>query len=292
MTKEEFLNRARNIHGYKYQYIDIKNKILLKDNITIKFGDYLYTQNVNKHLSGKCPEKSTPKKTTEQFIKESVEIWQDRFDYSETIYYGSLNPVRLFDKKRGVFIEQNASLHLRGHEPKSMKSEEFINKSKLVSDFLYLYDKCYYKNITSNVVLTCPLHGDFIINPFEHLNYGNSCKNCDGYKANKKIKEFINRHKINYITQHKFTDCRNIFKLPFDFYIPSMRTCIEFHGLQHFQPVDYFGGVESYQKLKINDSIKSNYCEDNYIDLIRIRYDQIDNIPQILWESLKYKIKI
>jgi hypothetical protein len=67
-----------------------------------------------------------------------------------------------------------------------------------------------------------------------------------------------------------------------------MRTCIEFDGEQHFHPVSHFGGIMAYEKLKINDKIKNDYCEDNYINLIRIRWDQIDEISQILQRNLKY----
>jgi hypothetical protein len=48
-----------------------------------------------------------------------------------------------------------------------------------------------------------------------------------------------------------------------------------------------FGGSEAYERLKINDKIKNDYCEINYINLIRIRYDQYDNIYSILWQNLK-----
>jgi hypothetical protein len=54
--------------------------------------------------------------------------------------------------------------------------------------------------------------------------------------------------------------------------------------------MEFFGGSEAYNRLKINDKIKSDYCEDSYIDLIRIRYDQIDRVFEILKESLKNKI--
>jgi hypothetical protein len=70
-----------------------------------------------------------------------------------------------------------------------------------------------------------------------------------------------------------------------------MRTCIEFDGEQHFHPVSHFGGIMAYESLKINDKIKNDYCEDNYISLIRIRYDQIDDIYRILWDNLKNHIK-
>jgi hypothetical protein len=58
------------------------------------------------------------------------------------------------------------------------------------------------------------------------------------------------------------------------FIYQSKRTCIEFDGKQHFQPIEHFGGLKAYESLKINDKIKENYCEDNYINLIRIKYDQ------------------
>ena len=55
--------------------------------------------------------------------------------------------------------------------------------------------------------------------------------------------------------------------------------------------MEYFGGLESYNRLKVNDKIKNDYCEENFIDLIRIRYNQIDRIYDILNESLRMKIK-
>jgi very-short-patch-repair endonuclease len=75
--------------------------------------------------------------------------------------------------------------------------------------------------------------------------------------------------------------------LPFDFYLPKYRIAIEFDGKQHFEPLEFFGGIQSFEKLKLNDKIKSDYCEDNYINLIRIKYDQINIIWELLWDNLK-----
>jgi hypothetical protein len=283
MNNNRFLDLARNTHGYKYKYIDLPDKIKYTDYINIDFNGEIFTQRVNKHLSGKCPEKNTPKKTTYQFIEESIKIWGDRFDYSKTEYNGSLNKVIIFDKKSGIFVSQLPTLHLSKHESKYVKIDDFINMSKLISDYVYEYSKCNYINKTTSVTLICRDHGDFNILPYNHLNYGDGCKNCITTLFNKEITRFLNKHKISYNRQHKFTECRNIYQLPFDFYIPSVRTCIEFYSEQHYKP-------ESLDKLKTNDKIKNDYCEDNYIDLIRIRYDQIDRIFDILKESLKNKI--
>lgn len=61
--------------------------------------------------------------------------------------------------------------------------------------------------------------------------------------------------------------------------------------LQHYQPVPHFGGIDAYERLKTNDKIKNDYCEENFINLVRIRYDQIDDIYRILYENLKTFIK-
>lgn len=277
MRKEEFLLKARSKHGYKYEYLNLPDKLIRKDYIHIKFQDNVYKQNVGKHLMGKSPEKMTPKKTIEDFIEESKRIWGDRFDYSQTVYRGALKKVKLLDKMRGIMIEQIASLHLQGHECKNLDKEEFINLSKVSSDFSYGYEKCEYINSTTKVELICPQHGSFLVIPFNHLNYGNGCKKCDFHIFNKKVKKFLDSKKIIHNCQYKFKDCN----LPYDFYIPSMRVCIEFIK----EPVN-----ES-EELKTNTKIKNDYCEENFINLIRIRYDQIDKIEEILKENLKNLIK-
>ena len=58
MTKQEFLDRARDVHGYKYQYPNLSDKVLSNENIDIIYNGFLYKQKVVKHiLLGRCPEK-------------------------------------------------------------------------------------------------------------------------------------------------------------------------------------------------------------------------------------------
>lgn len=277
MTKSEFLEKSRAIHGYKYKYIDLVEKIIYTDYISIEINNIVFTQRVNKHLSGKCPEKVTLKKTTKQFIEESIKIWGDRFDYSKTEYIGALKKVILFDKELGIFINQLPTLHLSGHVSKDIDSDIFIEMSKIVSDYKYDYSKCNYINKTTKVTLICQEHGDFNISPFNHLNYGDACKKCKYILINKQVRKFLNDNKISYYLQHRCINCKNIYPLPFDFYLPSIRTCIDF--------------TDNYESLKINDRIKSDYCEEEYINLIRIRYDQFDDIYKILWDNLGGYIK-
>jgi very-short-patch-repair endonuclease len=348
MTKQEFLERAREKHGYKYKYPNLKDKVLSQDTIDIEYNEVIYKQKVVKHiLLGRCPEKNTPIKTTEQFIKEAQEVWGDKYDYSLVNYKGSHDKVKI--KFNGIVFEQSAVSHLKYapegnmnkdyfiklsrikwgdkydyslvdykhckskvkiiyngevyeqtpcnhliHSPekflKRKTNEQFINESNIVHDNKYNYDKIDYIKNQIKVIITCPIHGDFKQTPLSHLQ-GSGCPNCNESKGEKEISKFLDKYEILYYRQHKFSDCKNIFPLPFDFYIPSLRICIEFDGKQHYEPMSFFGGVESFNKLKTNDKIKNDYCEENYINLIRIKYDQIDNIYQILWDSLKIYIK-
>ena len=193
----------------------------------------------------------------------------------------------------GEIYEQTAHNHLKYAPERVLKrktTEQFIKESNIIHDNKFNYDKTIYFKNQIKVIITCPIHGDFTQRPLSHLQ-GNGCSNCNESKGEKEIAKFLNKYGINYDRQHKFPDCKNIFQLPFDFYIESIRTCIEFDGEQHFLPLSFFGGQEALDKLKINDKIKSDYCEDNYISLIRIRYDQIDDIWRILWDNLKNHIK-
>lgn len=102
----------------------------------------------------------------------------------------------------------------------------------------------------------------------------------------KAISEYLLKHDVNFSKQYRFEDCKDIRSLPFDFFLPNLRVCIEFDGKQHFEPVD-FGGKGSDVALKqfqINtrhDAIKTEFCNSNGITLIRVSSDTLDNLDLI-----------
>lgn len=58
-----------------------------------------------------------------------------------------------------------------------------------------------------------------------------------------------------------------------DLYIPSLRTAIEYQGVQHYRPVEFFGGEEAHlQRLEL-DLVKRQLCEENQVRLIEWPYD-------------------
>ena len=129
MKKIEFLEKARDTHGYKYKYLNLSDKITLRDKINIEYDGEFYEQTVSKHLMGRCPEKSIAKKTTTDFIKESKLIWGDKYDYSITEYTGALNTIKIIYD--GVVYEQRASSHLLGLAPEFRSNEESLLRDKV-----------------------------------------------------------------------------------------------------------------------------------------------------------------
>lgn len=94
------------------------------------------------------------------------------------------------------------------------------------------------------------------------------------------VKEYLKNLGLNFIQQKRYKDCRYIKPLPFDFYLPEYNCCVEVDGEQHyFENSKYFHNREkdSFNKLKEKDKIKTQYCLENNIKLIRLPYFQIRN---------------
>ena len=72
-----------------------------------------------------------------------------------------------------------------------------------------------------------------------------------------------------------------------DLYIPSLRTAIEFQGIQHYHPVPFFGGEEALQHRQELDRQKKQLCRENQVRLIEWPYDKPPtegNIQELLIE--------
>ena len=64
-------------------------------------------------------------------------------------------------------------------------------------------------------------------------------------------------------------------------------TIIEYHGQQHYELILYFHTQEKFEKRQYYDTMKEQFCINNDINYIEIRYDQ--DIHQILF-NLKMNI--
>lgn len=68
-----------------------------------------------------------------------------------------------------------------------------------------------------------------------------------------------------------------------DIFLPKRKVGIEYQGLQHDEPVAYFGGVEAFEKQRARDERKRQLCKRNNISLIYVRpgYDLAEVVNAI-----------
>lgn len=105
-------------------------------------------------------------------------------------------------------------------------------------------------------------------------------------KGEKEIESLLIKHRIKYKTQFIFPDLKDKDFLRFDFAIlnqdDTLSHLIEYDGIQHFKPIEYFGGEKNFKNQQRRDNIKNDYCQNNNIKLIRIRYDEPITLEKIL----------
>lgn len=119
-TVEQFINKAVETHGDKYDYskvvyTDSQSKVKIECKLHGQFE-----QVANNHLNGKgCPKcgqittGAASKTTREEFVEKAKEIHGDLYDYSIAEYVGSHIKTNIICKEHGEF-PQTPSNHLKG----------------------------------------------------------------------------------------------------------------------------------------------------------------------------------
>lgn len=221
MKYKEFLERARKVHGDKYEYNDfvestVNDKIKILCPIHGEFEQTIYA-----HLRGQgCPKCIGERRgyTTDDFIREAKKKFGDKFDYSKTHYENKRKKVCIMyegfksdDNPNGEFW-QLPIVHLksitglpfignRGRkygeftniETIKKKTIEFIEKVKKAHGDKYDCSKAVYTGCMQKVKLICPIHGEFEIRA-NNVVRGHGCPKCGNIIALTK-NEFIEKAK-------------------------------------------------------------------------------------------------
>ena len=196
-TKEEFIKKAREVHGDKYsyskvEYVNSATKVCI---ICPEHGEFWQTP--NNHLSGngcsKCNGLYVP--TTEEWITSAREVHGDKYDYSKVEYVNANTKVCIICPEHGEFWQRpyphtdgsgcpKCANDANGERCRSSKYD-FINKSREVHGNEYDYTKVKYVNAKTKVCIICPKHGhgEFWQNPSNHLQ-GKGCPKCGHIASN------------------------------------------------------------------------------------------------------------
>lgn len=311
-TKEQFIEKSKQIHGNKYDYskvnyIDSETPVII---ICPEHGEFpQIPSNHYKHGSG-CPEcgKIQAGKQRrigkENLIKRFREVHGNKYDYSKMSEDVIMNgDITIICPIHGEF-KQTPANHLHSgclkcgweltHSKQRIPIEEFISRCKEIHPE-YDYSITEYKGLNSNIKYICPVHGIVEQNARDHLHNKSGCPKCSKSHGEKEIEIYLKENNIKYIDQYEITIDLSINPSGYayiDFFLPELNIAIEYNGIQHYKYVPYLhkGDILNFNRQQNRDDYIRNYCKNNNIRLIEIKYtDTLDErnnkLKTILLES-------
>lgn len=287
-TTEEFIEKARMVHGDKYNYSKVKYENS-KERVCIicpEHGEFWQTagEHLNGHGCPKCAGRFIY--TTEDFINKALKIHDNKYDYSKVEYKNSLSKVCIICPEHGEFW-QTASEHLRGHgcpkcgikalsDKKRLSFDFYLSKFKKIHGNKYDYTHTKYIDSLTKINILCPEHGEFWQLPYTH-SMGCGCPKCANQqsKGEEEVLDFL-RCNINLDINTRNTEIIKPYEL--DIYIPSKKLAIEYDGLIWHS--EKFGKDKNYH---LN---KTELCEKQGIRLIHIFENEWFNKKEIVKKKL------
>lgn len=301
LTTEKFIEKARTIHGDKYDYskVDYKGtKIHIKIICPIH-GEF--EQIPNNHLSGNGCKKCFSNRQyinhisdKEEFINKALLKHINKYTYQNVIYKNNNEKVIITCPVHGNF-QQTPKGHLSGYgcikclyDNKVVKPplllEDFIDRANKVHNNKYNYTKTNYVNAKTKLIITCKKHGDFKQKPFNHLN-GKGCPVCKASKGEIAIKSILDKNNINNQTEYKIPEIVSNYE--YDFYLPDYRILIEFHGIQHYKYIPFLHNYkeDNFDKQKERDLFKKDHAYRFKYRFLELNYKQLKELSLDQFES-------
>ena len=313
-SEEDFITKAKYVHN---NFFDYENGSFT--NVSSQVGVIcpihgIWYPKANNHLNGaNCPKcskegishkitklpkinKSTRTYDTNTFKNKVIELYGDKFDLSKVNYIDNKTQITIGCKIHGDFlITPNHLLSGRGCSKCSRNyhytNEEAIEEFKKIHGDKYIYNNSDYCRTHDNIIVTCPIHGNFEISPSNHLK-GQGCPKCNNSKLESEIRLMLDEQGIKY--NYRERKIPWLEGLELDFYLLENNIAIECQGIQHFEPIDIFGGEEKFKYRIENDNRKRKLCEENGVKLlyysnlgIEYPYFVFENKEELLKEIIK-----
>lgn len=295
-TTKSFIEKAKKVHGNKYDYSKVKyanqnEKVCI---ICPVHGEFW--QRPQTHLCGKgcqkCARKLVAEKNTytfKEFIEKAKSVHKDKYDYSKVEYVDSRTKVCIICPEHGEFWQTPAS-HLSGcgcpYCSRNAKdtTESFIDKAIKVHKKTYDYSKVKYINSQTKVEIVCPEHGPFLQSPNNHLSKVYGCPKCHAITSKKEdelydfLCELVGGDNV-------IRNSRDVISpLELDMYIPSLSIAVEFDGLRWHS--------EEFESSPTYHLSKTKMCEEKGIRLLHIFEDEWDFKKDVIKNILRTCIGI
>ena len=309
-SEEDFIAKAKYVHNdfFDYERGSFTNVSSQVGVICPIHG--IWYPKANNHLNGaNCPKcskegithkitklpktnKSTKTYNTDTFKNKIIELYGDKFDLSKVNYIDNKTQITVGCKIHGDFlITPNHLLSGRGCSKCSCNyhytNEEVIEEFRKIHGNKYIYNNSDYCRAHDNIIVTCPIHGNFEISPSNHLK-GQGCPKCNNSKLESEIRLMLDEQGIRY--NYRERKIPWLEGLELDFYLLENNAAIECQGIQHFEPVEIFGGEEKFKYRIENDNRKRKLCEENGVKLLYYSNLGIE-YPYLVFENKKELLK-
>lgn len=150
---------------------------------------------------------ATQEERTFEFIKRANLKHDNFYNYDDSVFISATTKIIITCPIHGNF-SQVPNSHLNGSgcpncgnekiSKKATKSKDiFVTKANKVHNNKFNYDKTDYINCKLKVIITCPIHGDFLQTPDNHLS-GRDCKECSIINNRKTFETFVEESKTVY----------------------------------------------------------------------------------------------
>jgi len=295
-TTASFIEKSKLKHGDVYDYSLVKYKNCSQNVEIICRQHGSFSQRPDHHWAGRgCPKCANKKiaiinkMPNQVMFKKFKEKHKNFYSYHEQSEIQTLkDKIIITCPKHGNFF-QVAEYHMRGsgcslcfleRSSKSQKldNEILLEKLRSININKYEFDISNYETFHSIIEIFCLNHQiKFKARVGNFLQGKIGCPCCKTKShGERKLAKILKDNGIDFEHEKTFANLLSEAgkKLRFDFYLPKLNILIEYDGVQHFEPVERFGGELGFTKTQKLDKIKNNFCQQNNIQLIRISYDE------------------
>jgi Zn finger protein HypA/HybF involved in hydrogenase expression len=155
-TTMEWISRAKEVHGDKYNYDGVVYKRSNKKIEIICKKHGMFSQRPNDHLNGSgCPKCGIHKRakshtlTSEEFLRQCKEVHGDLYDYSKVNYVNNQTKVEIICKKHGSFyqsvgshITQRSGCPMCNASKGEILTEKYLNDNGIIYIRQMTFDGC------------------------------------------------------------------------------------------------------------------------------------------------------
>lgn len=194
LTTEEFITKAVQKHGDKYDYSRV---IYITSQIPIEIGcreanHGFFRCKPNHHLAQGtgCPTCAGNKKSDkDRFIQEAILVHGDKYGYSRVQYVNTNTKVSIFCKYHKTYFEQTPKKHKAGQGcpdcgrlvtnlARTHGFDHFVKEASNVHGNYYKYIRSTFVDYSTPTDILCTRHGIFSQVPNHHINKRSGCQQC------------------------------------------------------------------------------------------------------------------